>query len=86
MQSGTHSWGDCWPCSFAVINRDACGERGLTEERCRQLTGVPNVHVSYYAPQIAWWLAFFPPERFLVFTSQQLREPQQQLEVRPPQL
>lgn len=82
MQSGTHSWGDCWPCSYAVIARDECKAHGGSDEVCEHLHSVPVAHVSYYAPQIAWWLSFFPPERFLVFTSQQLHDPQQQLDVR----
>lgn len=43
---------------------------------------VPTTHVSYYAAQLAWWLAFFPPERFLILTSTELHSPDSQLEVR----
>jgi hypothetical protein len=30
---------------------------------------------SKYAAQLAWWLLFFPPERFLIVSSWQLRDP-----------
>lgn len=84
MQDGTHSWGDCWGCSFAVVDQPSCGRLGATEEACSRLGGVPPAFVSYYAPQIAWWLSFFPPERFLIFTSEQLHDQDQQLKVGPP--
>lgn len=38
---------------------------------------------SHVAPQIAWWLAFFPAERFLFVTSAELRDPARAHAVRP---
>ena len=41
------------------------------------------VATGHYAAQLAWWLQFFPPERFLVVTSAQLA-PGPRLQVRRP--
>lgn len=38
--------------------------------------------IGEYASKLAWWLAFFPPERFLIVTSQQLRAPGGRVRVR----
>eukprot|EP00892_Ulva_mutabilis_P011466 jgi/Ulvmu1/8692/UM047_0032.1 len=78
---GTHSWGNCWRCSYAIIDRHACERLGVSPEACRSLSGVHPAFLSYYAAQIAWWLSFFPPERFLIITSQQLHDPKQQVQV-----
>lgn len=40
------------------------------------------VQYSSYAAQIAWWLAFFPPEQFLVLTISELRDPARRVKVR----
>lgn len=52
----------------------------LAESELKALGGcptgsVPMVHTGMYAVQIAWWLAFFPPESFLILTSSELRDP-----------
>lgn len=39
------------------------------------------LHTGLYAVQIAWWLAFFPPERFLILTSSELRDPTSAVQV-----
>lgn len=44
---------------------------------CMQLTDY-----SAYAAQLAWWLAFFPPEQFLILTVDDLRSPRRRLRVR----
>ena len=31
------------------------------------------VAYGHYAAQLAWWLNFFPPERFLLLNSEDLR-------------
>lgn len=46
---------------------------------CMQLTDY-----SAYAAQIAWWLAFFPPEQFLILTNDDLRDPRRRVRVRRP--
>lgn len=46
---------------------------------CMQLTDY-----SAYAAQIAWWLAFFPPEQFIILTMDDLRDPRRRMRVRPP--
>jgi hypothetical protein len=40
------------------------------------------VDVSNYAAQIAWWLNFFPPERFMVISSSELQKEENRLRVR----
>jgi hypothetical protein len=37
--------------------------------------------VSNYAAQLAWWLNFFSPDRFLIVSSQELREKKTRLKV-----
>lgn len=44
------------------------------------------VQVSNYAAQIAWWLAFYPPEQILIITSSELRDPDRQVNVRTHQV
>lgn len=84
MQAGTHTWGDCWACKFGKAESDTCISMGVPESVCQGLEHCqpPRAHMSYYAPQIAWWLAFFPPERFLIFTSDEINDPEQQIKVR----
>jgi hypothetical protein len=40
-----------------------------------------GVLVGFYAAQLAWWLSFFPPDRFLLVTSQELHDPDTALQV-----
>ena len=43
---------------------------------CRHETAIErSFMIGEYASKLAWWLAFFPPERFLIIRSAQLRDP-----------
>lgn len=72
------TWSDCFSCKFTVMQQ-LC--KHLAQSEIKVLGGscptgsVPMVHTGLYAAQIAWWLAFFPPERFLILTSSELRDP-----------
>lgn len=79
------TWADCWKCLHS-IPKFMCPK--LTEEDTAALGGcppspaLPTTHVSLYAAQIAWWLSFFPPDRFLILKSSDLHDPDGAMEVR----
>jgi hypothetical protein len=68
------------------VDQEACGELNADERtqfpRCHSLPGYNTVDVGNYAAQLAWWLAFFPADRFLILASQELREPSGRKRVR----
>jgi hypothetical protein len=77
MQSSTRTWHSCFQCLYSHVDRDECEhlapEQRSAFERCSSERGFNMVDVSNYAAQIGWWLNFFPPERFLVISSLELR-------------
>ena len=92
MQASDHAtWFDCYKCAYSYIDV----RRGLVQEACKPLltsgpAGFRNCSAPHfgfiehglYAAQIAWWLQFFGPERFMIISASQLRDPEQQLQVR----
>lgn len=85
-QGGTRTWGDCWRCYYPnFVKRHCEASPPEVREAFRGCSppSLPTTHVAYYAAQLAWWLAFFPPERFLILTSSELHSREQQLQVRP---
>jgi hypothetical protein len=77
------TWADCWKCT-RFSPRHICTVQQDDEEAARSgqpLTSVPTTHVSLYAAQIAWWLSFFPPDRFLFLMSKDLHSPDGAMEV-----
>lgn len=82
-QGGPQTWHDCFKCSHMFFNRTHC----LHQPPPRPFNGckpdvLNYVQVSNYAAQIAWWLAFYPPEQILIITSSELRDPGRQVNVR----
>lgn len=89
LQEGSRTWGDCWRCYYPTFMKRYCKSSPAdVQEALRDCNppSLPTTHVAYYAAQLAWWLAFFPPERFLILTSAQLHSPEEQLEVCSPSL
>lgn len=81
---GPQTWHDCFKCWHMFFNRGACNrmeERPVNDCSPESLN---YVQVSNYAAQLAWWLAFFPPEQFLILTSAELHDPDRQVNVRAP--
>lgn len=78
------TWSDCFRCKFTMLPK-LC--KHLAEPELEVLGGcpvasVPMIHTGLYAVQIAWWLSFFPPERFLILSSSELRDPAAAVKVR----
>lgn len=81
VQGPAQDWMDC-----------VCSNKESSAFPWKQLyragTGPRNINTYHHmmssvvAPQLAWWLAFFPPERFLILTSGQLHDPTLAREVR----
>eukprot|EP00892_Ulva_mutabilis_P004466 jgi/Ulvmu1/2391/UM131_0002.1 len=80
-EDATHTWGDCWGCVFSNVDKSACDRLAVSKKACDSIKGMRPAFMSYYAAQIAWWLSFFPPDRFLIITSQQLHNPDQQVQI-----
>ena len=77
------TWGDCFSCLYGSYENSTCmarmraGEDMFPCER-KQL----NIFdYSTYAPQLAWWLHFFPPDQMLITTSDVLHDPDRRIEV-----
>eukprot|EP00892_Ulva_mutabilis_P012431 jgi/Ulvmu1/9560/UM053_0049.1 len=80
---GSRTWGDCWRCYYPTFQKKKCHAAPAAVQdahRGCEPPSVPTTHVAYYAAQLAWWLAFFPPERFLILTSAELHSPDRQLQ------
>ena len=92
MQDAQRTWFSCFPCLHSHVNVTACppdtlgsaaaAQSKLRTPACDDPAGFDPIDVSMYAPQLAWWLSFFPPERFLVLPSSLLHDPAQQVQVR----
>lgn len=92
MQASDHtSWFDCFKCAYSFIDvrrptiRHAC--EPLAKSGPPQFRNCSEPHFGFiehglYAAQIAWWLRFFGPERFMIVSASQLRDPDQQIKVR----
>ena len=86
MQSNNKTWHSCFQCHYSHVDSNACTS---LNERDRQLLQQCNNHfgfgalsVSNYAAQLAWWLNFFTPDRFLIISSRELRDEENRLKVR----
>ena len=71
---------------YSHVNQTYCDSLSEIDqqrfERCRNSRGFNMLDVSNYAAQLAWWLSFFPPERFIVVSSLELRHQESRLKVR----
>eukprot|EP00892_Ulva_mutabilis_P001893 jgi/Ulvmu1/11704/UM008_0115.1 len=77
------TWQECHQCTFTLFNSTHCANASTAEDRAA-LNGCdpPRMQLtdySSYAAQLAWWLAFFPPEQFLILTTDDLRDPKRRL-------
>lgn len=80
MQSNDNTWHSCFQCH---IDHSACTEEDPELlEQCNQKPGFRMLGVGKYAAQLAWWLNFFPPDRFLIVSSAQLWTEDTRMEVR----
>ena len=92
-QDRAMSWHDCFRCRYSSVSLDACEARNSSRPHfapCarafgkREMQAVYNVlSAGHYAAQLAWWLQFFPPERFMVVTSAQLVDNKARTQVQP---
>jgi hypothetical protein len=88
LQSNSKTWYDCHRCGFTYIARESskleCAR--LEEEKHPYLScSQPSyrfIDHGLYAPQLAWWLRFFPPDRFMFISAWQLRDPDTCIQVR----
>jgi hypothetical protein len=82
------TWGDCYRCSLGTR---ACEE--LTKEEIEGVgycdsglvpmtPKVPGLQYGLYAAQIAWWLSFFPPERFMIIRQEDTKDRDRAVTVR----
>lgn len=86
LQSNNKTWHSCFQCHYSHVDINACTslnerDRQLLEQ-CNQHFGFGALSVSNYAPQLAWWLNFFTPDRFLIISSQELRDEDNRMKVR----
>jgi hypothetical protein len=81
--SDSTSWWDCHKCGFSFIARfqpdiktkcQALRLSGPPEFRNCALPHYRFIDHGLYAAQLAWWLSFFPPERFLIISAWQLHD------------
>jgi hypothetical protein len=86
--SKSATWFDCHRCGFTWINTNGHACRALESHsepppplNCSAPSYTFLDH-ALYAAQLAWWLQFFPPSRFLVVSSWQLRDPIERVKVR----
>lgn len=87
MQSNNKTWHSCFQCHYSHVDSSACNslndrDRQLLEQ-CNQHFGFGMLSVSNYAAQLAWWLNFFTPDRFLIISSQELRDEESSMKVLP---
>ena len=91
MQGNPLTWADCYTCAFSNIlatpeAKRTCARLGKLPHRelgnCSQPTN-GFVDQGLYAAQLAWWLRWFPPDRFLVLSTTELRHPRSAVNVRP---
>jgi hypothetical protein len=69
---------------FVQVRKDTWGTCTRCKKRARK--GIYVLHRGQYAVQLAWWLAFFRPERFLIVTAAELKDPNAQVEVCGPSM
>lgn len=91
VQANPLTWSDCFKCSFTFIARHgeakaACD--ALAKKKHRKLPDCSKPTNGFldhglYAAQLAWWLQWFPADRFLVLSSNELRTNEGALNVRP---
>eukprot|EP00892_Ulva_mutabilis_P001536 jgi/Ulvmu1/11383/UM075_0045.1 len=79
------TWQECFRCSYMLFNTTHCRTQLPAPDRGRigcdlEPKLLTFVQYSSYAAQIAWWLAFFPPEQFLILTIAELRNPARRVE------
>ena len=86
MQGSTATWHDCYKCrqrrphlpKCTKLLRDPAAQKLCSESPAMRDVVSPGI----YAPQLAWWLNFFPAERFFVIPSSQTRDPRTATQVR----
>lgn len=87
LQEPTQTWHTCFHCVYSLVDREQCSALEAADqevfEQCPTGRGFNMVDVSNYAAQIGWWLNFFPPERFIVVSSLELRNEEGRITVRP---
>ena len=77
-------WNDCFSCHYIVHDwerrRHLCRLVGLLQDTCAienpckpQVELYMYVAYGHYAAPLAWWLNFFPPDRFLILNNEELR-------------
>lgn len=81
------TWAECWRCQHFVYECDQLTEDAQSAigecdpKRIPHAPEVPFLQYGLYAAQISWWLAFFPPERFLILTQEEIQDPARALPV-----
>ena len=82
-RGGLKTWHDCYKCWEMFHNGTHCRHLPPPQPHNGCHPDILDyVQVSNYAAQLAWWLAFFPPEQILILTSAELRDPAQQIQAR----
>jgi hypothetical protein len=87
VQSKSRTWHSCFQCHYSHVDLGQCRYLSDSDRMrfplCSKTYGFNMLDVSNYAAQLAWWLAFFPPERFIVVSSQELRNEESRIKVMP---
>ena len=80
VQGSATPWHDYFACRHKSPRAQQCRQllprdQPELQRQCATQLGIGDPLVpSLYAPQLAWWLTFFPPERFLVLPSVSSRD------------
>ena len=81
-EGGLKTRHDCYECWHMFHNHTHCTVMAPPQpfDGCHPDV-LDYLQVSNYAAQLAWWLAFFPPEQILILISAELRDPARQVQV-----
>ena len=88
--SANATWHSCYKCRHKMPDSSLCylmwpnlEDEATMVPDCMRSYGIHDpILPSLYAAQLAWWLRFFPPERFLVLPSTRVHDKATAMKVR----
>lgn len=77
------TWGDCFSCLYGSFENSTCLNLTRQGEDIFPCTRkqLDVFHYDFYAPQISWWLHFFPPQQILITTADALLDEELRVQV-----
>jgi len=86
LQGSGKTWADCFRCQFSHLSTEHCppnttaANAAVLPAPCSAPSFI-TLDVGNYAAQLSWWFAFFPPDRFLVLLSTDLKAREESAQV-----